>query len=471
MESVAATAGTKDLESDWPRQIEDDYERMRPLGEGAFGVVWLAKAKDDRREEDMTRDDDARFDAVEWTDGDPPSPPSPAYVAIKQIVAANDKARRYAEREIAILSEVDHPNIVRCLRHVEMPRSILVVMTLADGPDLGDLVRVGGALSVSLARLAARCLISAVAYLHGRGVIHRDIKPDNCILVAKKATTSTHHDQSTRDDWMSNDAFWDDKAAFDDSEWTIVLVDFGFAKALTPAECGVENNNGRSRRPSVMTLIKGNIEKQASDERKDKGMHDSVENGSGIAASSSRKRKSILFKSLNSFERMPIRAMSSLGTRDFAAPEVTNSREKSHGDTALSENVADYGLNSDSYSIGCTIRVMLTGIPANEKNEMDFMSSRDGVLSLYALFSCCSKKRNVRYKWLDESPKGARELVLKMTNPVYADRLSVHLAREELWIKGGMTSNDPVISLPTGDIPGRIDDPIKFLKCATLAAS
>lgn len=177
MDSVAATAGTKDLESDWPRQIEDDYERMRPLGEGAFGVVWLAKVKENNRREDKEKkkddDDDAQFDTVEWPDpeGDPPSPhsSSPAYVAIKQIVASNDKAKRYAEREIAILSEVIHPNIVRCLRHVEMPRSILVVMTLADGPDLGDIVRVGGALSVSLARLAARCLISAVAYLHGRG--------------------------------------------------------------------------------------------------------------------------------------------------------------------------------------------------------------------------------------------------------------------------------------------------------------
>ena len=48
-----------------------------------------------------------------------------------------------------------------------------MVMSLADGPDLQELVDEGGALSLSLCRLAARHLISAVAYLHARGVIHR----------------------------------------------------------------------------------------------------------------------------------------------------------------------------------------------------------------------------------------------------------------------------------------------------------
>ncbi len=84
-----------------------------------------------------------------------------------------EEDRKYTMREISILSEICHLNIVRCLRYVEMPRSQLVVMTLADGPNLGDFVTVGGALSLLLARLAARQLISAVAYLHSRGELYR----------------------------------------------------------------------------------------------------------------------------------------------------------------------------------------------------------------------------------------------------------------------------------------------------------
>jgi serine/threonine protein kinase len=499
MDSVVVAASGKDMENIWPRQIEDDYERIKPIGEGGFGIVWLAKARN-REDEKVDDDGDDSVDTFEGEDSFGPKPigsgrgDSPAFVAIKQIAALKEKARQYAAREVAILSEVNHPNIVRCLRYVEMPRSQLVVMTLADGPTLGDLVTLGGALSLSLVRLAARQLISAVAYLHGRGeldqdvscmllfkfigdanerydlfhntlhpcntgVIHRDIKPDNCILVAKKVTTSTHHDHSTKDDWMSNDAFWDDKAVFDETEWMIILVDFGFAKALTPDECGIQNS---SERLSVRTLVHRGIEKQASEliERKDDSIHDAVKNS---------RRNSIILKSKHSFERKPIRAMSALGTRDYAAPEVTKSRQKSDGDTALTEYVADYGLISDAYSIGCTIRVMLTGVPAKEKNEVAFMSSQGGGL-LAILFSCCSmgrEKRKRRYKWLDETPKPARELVLKLMNPLYADRLSVPLAREELWIRGGVNADDPVVTLPTGDIPAGIDDPIVFLKCAT----
>ena len=93
----------------------------------------------------------------------------PPYVAIKQISTAQSSEQKYALREIAILKELNHPCIVRCLQSVQMKQSQLVVLTLADGPNLGELVNCGGALSESLCRLAARHLISAVAYLHGRG--------------------------------------------------------------------------------------------------------------------------------------------------------------------------------------------------------------------------------------------------------------------------------------------------------------
>jgi serine/threonine protein kinase len=178
------------------------------------------------------------------------------------------------------------------------------------------------------------------------------------------------------------------------------------------------------------------------------------------------KKRNSIFKSNNSFERTPIRAMSALGTRDYAAPEVTNSHPKSDGDTSLMEFIADCGLISNGYSIGCAIWVMLTSVPAKEKNKMAFMSSQGG--AILAIFSCCSTdrgKRKRRYKWLDKMPKPARKLVLKLTSPVYAKHLSVPLACKELWIRGGMTADDPVVALPTGNIPTGIEDPIKFLTC------
>lgn len=161
------------------------------------------------------------------------------------------------------------------------------------------------------------------------------------------------------------------------------------------------------------------------------------------------------------------------GTRAFAAPEVTRVRKSVEGDVALTDHVADYGLIADAYSIGCTIKVLLTGIPA-EENEMEFMSSQNNVLLniLSVLFSCGKRdggetKRNKRYKFLDENPKPAREVVMKLTKPVFLERLTVPLARDEPWIKGGMSEDDPAVTLPTGDILADNDDPIKCLHCAS----
>lgn len=130
--------------------------------------------------------------------------------------------------------------------------------------------------------------------------------------------------------------------------------------------------------------------------------------------------------------------------------------------------MSDYGLISDAYSVGCTIKVLLTGVPADQ-NEMEFMSAQDNVL-MSVLSLCCGKsngdKRKKRYKWLDETPKPARELVKKLMKNTYAERLTVSLARDEVWIKGGISNDDPVVVLPTGDIQAGNDDPIVCLECA-----
>ena len=222
-------------------------------------------------------------------------------------------------------------------------------------------------------------------------------------------------------------------------------------QALGPAAVGITANE---KVKSVRDLSEG----YASQE-----MH---ENSDRAGEHKSTKRTG---RRMASVQGIQFRAMSALGTRGFTAPEIMKVRSKSEGDGTRSSHVSDYGFTADAFSVGATIRVLLTGVPADQ-NEMQFIRSQNNAFRAVTstILSCVKQQgRKKRYRFLDEAPKAARELVKKFTSPSCKDRLTVPLAREEPWIKGGMDAEDPVITLPVGDISVGYDDPIQCLDCAT----
>jgi serine/threonine protein kinase len=157
-----ATAASSVLKGEqWPEEVETRYERIEVLGKGSFGMVWMARRKDQATDQ---YDDE--------------------YVAIKIIKTKDDKAAVYAEREIAILEELRHPNVIRLIQAFPVFGGCrVVVMQLGRGPNLHQLVIKRGALGIPLSRLISRQLVAAVGYLHGRAVIHRDLKPSVRVVV------------------------------------------------------------------------------------------------------------------------------------------------------------------------------------------------------------------------------------------------------------------------------------------------
>ncbi|EJK56271.1 hypothetical protein THAOC_23882, partial [Thalassiosira oceanica] len=47
----------------------------------------------------------------------------------------------------------------------------------------------------------------------------------------------------TTADWLARDEIWDDNATFDENEFKVILVDFGFAKAFSPKEIGLDKSS------------------------------------------------------------------------------------------------------------------------------------------------------------------------------------------------------------------------------------
>jgi serine/threonine-protein kinase len=136
--------------------LAGEYSLERELGRGGMGIVYLA------REVQLER-----------------------LVAIKVLPAALAARPGYRERflrEARTAAQLSHPNIVPIHRVGEAGGFVFFVMSFVEGETLGQRVRTRGPVNVATAARLLREVAWALAYAHGRGVIHRDVKPDNILL-------------------------------------------------------------------------------------------------------------------------------------------------------------------------------------------------------------------------------------------------------------------------------------------------
>jgi eukaryotic-like serine/threonine-protein kinase len=138
------------------RALAGEYSLEREIGRGGMGIVYLAR--------------EVQLDRL---------------VAIKVLpaeLAARDDVRERFTREARTAAGLSHPNIVPIHRVGEAEGLPYFVMTYVRGETLGERLRARGPLTPASLSRVLHDVALALGYAHGRGVIHRDVKPDNILL-------------------------------------------------------------------------------------------------------------------------------------------------------------------------------------------------------------------------------------------------------------------------------------------------
>lgn len=135
----------------------ENYEVLCKIGEGAYGVVFKAVHKPTKRMFAMKR--------VKISDEDEGVP-------------------RSAIREIAILKDIDHPNIIRLHSILNYQKYFYLVLELSEM----DLKKFMGKLEAPLKmrdiKTVAVQLLRGLAEMHKKRIMHRDLKPQNILVDA-----------------------------------------------------------------------------------------------------------------------------------------------------------------------------------------------------------------------------------------------------------------------------------------------
>lgn len=154
-----------------------EYEIIKVLGQGSFGVTYLASVK--------IRGDLGTIDA---------------FVAIKEFfmseingrdgvtVTTSNKAGLFDKykckfiKEAQNLAKLKHSNIIKVLESFEANNTIYYAMDFIDGGSLDEYISQKGSLSENEAITISYQILNALGYMHSKNMLHLDLKPSNIMM-------------------------------------------------------------------------------------------------------------------------------------------------------------------------------------------------------------------------------------------------------------------------------------------------
>lgn len=142
--------------------FHDEYKALKMIGRGSFAKVYLVESKTT-----------GKMFAVK------------AFTKESVIISNKSNAKPSMLNEIDIMRFLDHDNIIKLYEVYETDKSIYLVLELIQGKSLQDVLKKSNFREeyseVKIINMI-RSILDALAYLASKGIMHRDLKPDNILL-------------------------------------------------------------------------------------------------------------------------------------------------------------------------------------------------------------------------------------------------------------------------------------------------
>lgn len=135
-------------------RLDDKYLVKRRLGGGGFGEVFLAHDEIPDRQ-----------------------------VAIKVLLRAQDGDHSNLVHEMQALARLNHPHVVTFYGHFHDEDRLYLVMEFCAGKSLRDLLKAASYAEAQIFQWGLE-LCETLAFVHGNGIVHHDIKPENILFAA-----------------------------------------------------------------------------------------------------------------------------------------------------------------------------------------------------------------------------------------------------------------------------------------------
>lgn len=142
------------------RNYIGDYKIIDKIASGGMGIVY------------ESRNPKNKFQKV-------------AIKVIREEFIENDEKRKRFVKESSLIDKIDNKNIVKVIERCESGDQLFIVMEYLEGETLSEKIKKKGKLRIETVIRIAIQLVSAVISIHKQGIIHRDITPDNIMLINK----------------------------------------------------------------------------------------------------------------------------------------------------------------------------------------------------------------------------------------------------------------------------------------------